>query len=67
MVDIEVRNLANEVVGRLELSEAVFKAKLNKPLIWEAVKHYNDSLRAGTASTKVRICGRNLFLLTVIK
>jgi large subunit ribosomal protein L4 len=54
MVDIEVRNLANEVVGRLELSEAVFKAKLNKPLIWEAVKHYNDSLRAGTASTKVR-------------
>jgi large subunit ribosomal protein L4 len=54
MVDIEVRNLANEVVGRLELSEAVFKAKLNKPLIWEAVKHYNDSLRTGTASTKVR-------------
>lgn len=54
MVDIEVRNLANEVVGRLELSEAVFKAKLNEPLIWEAVKHYNDSLRAGTASTKVR-------------
>lgn len=54
MVDIEVRNLANEVVGRLELSEVVFKAKLNEPLIWEAVKHYNDSLRAGTASTRVR-------------
>jgi large subunit ribosomal protein L4 len=54
MAEIEVKNLANEVVGKLELSDAVFKAKLNQPLIWEAVKHYNDSLRSGTASTKVR-------------
>lgn len=54
MAEIEVKNLANEVVGKLELSDVVFKAKLNQPLIWEAVKHYNDSLRAGTASTKVR-------------
>src|SRR5512136_3253571 len=54
MAEIEVRNLANEVVGKLELSDVVFKAELNQPLIWEAVKHYNDSLRAGTASTKVR-------------
>jgi large subunit ribosomal protein L4 len=54
MAEIEVRNLANEVVGKLELSDAVFKAEFNQPLIWEAVKHYSDSLRAGTASTKVR-------------
>ena len=54
MAEIEVKNLANEVVGKLELSDVVFKAELNQPLIWEAVKHYNDSLRAGTASTKVR-------------
>jgi len=54
MVEIEIKNLANEVVGKLELSNAVFKAEFNQPLIWEAVKHYNDSLRAGTASTKVR-------------
>src|SRR5512138_1931507 len=54
MVEIEVKNLANEVIGKLELSDAVFKTELNQPLIWEAVKHYNDSLRAGTASTKVR-------------
>jgi large subunit ribosomal protein L4 len=54
MAEIEVKNLANEVVGRLELSDAVFKAEFNQPLIWEAVKHYNDSHRAGTASTKVR-------------
>ncbi len=54
MAEIEVKNLANEVVGKLELSDAVFKADFNQPLIWEAVKHYSDSLRAGTASTKVR-------------
>jgi large subunit ribosomal protein L4 len=54
MAEIEVKNLANEVVGKLELSDAVFKVELNQPLIWEAVKHYNDSLRSGTASTKVR-------------
>jgi large subunit ribosomal protein L4 len=54
MAEIEVKNLANEVIGKLELSDAVFKAEFNQPLIWEAVKHYNDSLRSGTASTKVR-------------
>ncbi len=54
MAEIEVKNLANEVIGKLELSDAVFKAEFNQSLIWEAVKHYNDSLRAGTASTKVR-------------
>jgi large subunit ribosomal protein L4 len=54
MAEIEVKNLANEVVGKLELSDLVFSAEFNQPLIWEAVKHYNDSLRAGTASTKVR-------------
>ncbi len=54
MAEIEVKNLANEVVGKLELSDEVFKAKSNQTLIWEAVKHYNDSRRAGTASTKVR-------------
>lgn len=54
MAEIDVKNLANEVVGKLELSDEVFKAKLNQPLIWEAVKHYDDSLRAGTAATKTR-------------
>ncbi|MBZ5499609.1 MAG: 50S ribosomal protein L4 [Acidobacteriia bacterium] len=54
MAEIEVRNLANEVVGKLELSDEVFKAPLNVPLIWEAVKHYEDSLRAGTAATRNR-------------
>ncbi len=55
MAEIDIKNLANnEVVGKLELSDQVFKSEVNGPLIWEAVKHYQDSLRAGTAATKTR-------------
>ncbi len=54
MAEIDIKNLANEVVGKLEISDEVFKAELNEPLIWEAVRHYEASLRAGTASTKTR-------------
>jgi large subunit ribosomal protein L4 len=54
MAEIEVKNLANEVVGKLEVSNTVFQVELNEPLIWEAVKHYRDSLRSGTAATKTR-------------
>ena len=54
MAEIEVKNLANEVVGTMELSDEVFQVPLNVPLIWEAVRHYEDSLRSGTAATKTR-------------
>jgi large subunit ribosomal protein L4 len=54
MAEIEVKNLSNEVVGKLDLADQVFKAPINEHLIWEAVKHYADSLRAGTAATKTR-------------
>jgi large subunit ribosomal protein L4 len=54
MAEIEVKSLTNEVIGKLELLDEVFKAPLNEPLIWEAVKHYEASLRAGTAATKTR-------------
>ncbi len=54
MAEIDVRNLSNEVVEKLDLSDEVFKAEFNAPLIWEAVKHYEDSQRAGTAATKTR-------------
>lgn len=54
MAEVEVRNLENEVVEKLELSDDVFKAKLNEHLIWEAVRHYSDSIRSGTAATKTR-------------
>lgn len=54
MPEIDVRNLLNEVVEKLKLSDDVFQAELNEPLIWEAVKHYRDSRRSGTAATKTR-------------
>ncbi len=54
MAEIEVKNLANEVVGKLELLDEVFKAPLNEPLIWEAVMHWAATKRAGTSATKTR-------------
>src|SRR5664280_3462672 len=53
MATIDVVNLNGEKVGSLELADEVFGA-VNEDLLWEAVKHYRASLRAGTASTKTR-------------
>ena|SRR5271165_5298965 len=53
MATIEVHNLNGEKVGTLDLADEVFGA-VNEDLLWEAVKHYRASLRAGTASTKTR-------------
>ncbi|MBI2818578.1 MAG: 50S ribosomal protein L4 [Acidobacteria bacterium] len=54
MPSVDVRNLENAQVGTLELSEAVFGAPLNKNLLYEAVRNYLNSRRAGTHATKVR-------------
>src|SRR5215467_11253076 len=51
---VKVKNLKNEEVGELELSDEVFGARLNKPLIYEAVKGYLANQRAGTSATKTR-------------
>jgi large subunit ribosomal protein L4 len=51
---VKVKNLKNEEVGELELSNEVFGARLNKPLIYEAVKNYLANQRAGTSATKTR-------------
>lgn len=51
---VEVRNLKNEVVGELSLSDSVFGVPLNKALIWEAVKAFEANQRAGTVATKTR-------------
>ena len=53
MATIDVVNLDGEKVGSLELAGEVFGA-VNEDLLWEAVKHYRASLRAGTHSTKTR-------------
>ena len=47
---VKVVNLSNEEVGELELSDDVFGAPLNKPLIYSAVKSYLANQRAGTSA-----------------
>src|ERR1051325_726953 len=51
---VKVKNLKNEEVGELTLSDDVFGAPLNKPLIYEAVKAFMANQRAGTSATKTR-------------
>jgi large subunit ribosomal protein L4 len=53
MATIDVHNLSGEKVGTLDLAEEVFGA-VNEDLLWEAVKHYRASHRAGTHATKAR-------------
>jgi large subunit ribosomal protein L4 len=54
MPSVEIKNLKNAKVGTLELSDSVFGAPLNKSLLYEAVRNYLNSKRAGTHATKVR-------------
>lgn len=51
---VEVVDLQNNPVGTLELSEAVFGAKVNEALLYEAVRHEMAGRRRGTAKTKHR-------------
>ncbi|MBX7221666.1 MAG: 50S ribosomal protein L4 [Blastocatellia bacterium] len=51
---VKVKNLKNEEIGEIELSERVFGAPLNQGLIYEAVKEYRANGRAGTVGTKTR-------------
>src|SRR6266496_1540053 len=54
MPTVKVRNLKNEEIGEVELSEAVFGVPLNQPLIYSAVKCYMANGRQGTSATKTR-------------
>ena len=54
MPTVKVRNLKNEEVGDLELSDAIFGAELNEALIHAAVRNYTAGTRAGTVGTKTR-------------
>ena len=53
MANIDVVDLSGKKVGTLTLADEVFGA-VNEDLLWEAVKHYRASLRAGTHATKNR-------------
>ena len=54
MPTVDVKNLKNESVGQLELSEDVFGAPLNEALIYDAVRNYLTNQRQGTVKTKTR-------------
>src|SRR3984893_14510761 len=54
MPTVKVRNLKNEEVGDVELSDVVFGAELNEALIHEAVRSFMANRRAGTSATKTR-------------
>jgi large subunit ribosomal protein L4 len=53
MATIDVRDLKGKKIGTLELWDEVFGG-INEDLLWEAVKHYRASQRAGTHATKNR-------------
>jgi len=54
MPTVKVRNLENEEVGEVQLSEVVFGAPLNEPLIHAAVRNFMANARQGTSATKTR-------------
>jgi large subunit ribosomal protein L4 len=54
MPTAKVRNLKNEEVGDVELSDVVFGAELNEALIHAAVKSFMANSRQGTVGTKTR-------------
>jgi len=51
---VEVKNLENQKVGQMNLSEEVFAAGINENLLYEAVRHFLAGQRAGTHATKNR-------------
>ncbi|HET7208557.1 MAG TPA: 50S ribosomal protein L4 [Terriglobales bacterium] len=53
MATIDIHDLTGKKVGTFDLADEVFGA-INEDLLWEAVKHYRASLRAGTHATKNR-------------
>lgn len=54
MPTVKVRNIENEEVGEVELSDAVFGAPLNEGLIHAAVRNFMANGRQGTSATKTR-------------
>ncbi|MGB7070054.1 MAG: 50S ribosomal protein L4 [Pyrinomonadaceae bacterium] len=54
MPTVKVRNLKNEEVGEVILSDAVFDVELNESLIHAAVINYQANGRQGTSATKTR-------------
>lgn len=54
MPTVDVVDLENKVVGKVDLADEVFGAEVNEALLYEAVRAYRASLRRGTHKTKER-------------
>jgi large subunit ribosomal protein L4 len=54
MPTVKVRNIKNEELREVELSDAVFGAPLNEALIHAAVRNFMANARQGTSATKTR-------------
>ncbi len=54
MAEVEVRNLKNKVIDKLELADEVFNYSASETLVWEAVRAYRAGQRKGTQATKGR-------------
>jgi large subunit ribosomal protein L4 len=54
MASIDVKNLNNDIVGKLDLADAIFAGAINEGLMHQAVKQYLASRRSGTHKTKTR-------------
>jgi large subunit ribosomal protein L4 len=54
MPTVDVLDLNNQKVGELELADDVFGTEVNEGLLYDAVRQYQASQRAGTHKTKVR-------------
>jgi large subunit ribosomal protein L4 len=54
MPTVDVKNLKNEKVGEMKLSDEVFGVELNESLIYYAVNNYLTNQRQGTVATKTR-------------
>jgi large subunit ribosomal protein L4 len=54
MAEVEVKNLKNKVVEKLDLADEVFAYDAKKSLVWEAVRAFRAAKRKGTNATKNR-------------
>ncbi len=54
MPTVDVVDFNNKKVGEVELADEVFGAEVNEALLYESVRQFQASQRAGTHKTKVR-------------
>ncbi len=53
-MEVTLYGMDGSVVGNINVSDEIFKGKINKHLMWEAVRMRLFNERAGTACTKTR-------------